>query len=135
MISENDKVSNIDLNSNIDFYINLYGDLGSVLLINGKENESYISAIQHVRRRETISMTPENCYTALKSLVAHSSVETKKNIAEANKTSVKGSINSITGTITKALVASSGLSMQYAIMMGLVDDALENHKGKEIKFR
>ena len=134
LISENDKVSNIDLNSNIDFYINLYGDLGSVLLINGKENESYISAIQHVRRRETISMTPENCYTALKSLVAHSSVETKKNIAEANKTSVKGSINSITGTITKALVASSGLSMQYAIMMGLVDDALENHKGKEIKF-
>ncbi len=134
LISENDKVSNIDLNSNIDFYINLYGDLGSVLLINGKENESYISAIQHVRRRETISTTPENCYTALKSLVAHSSVETKKNIAEANKTSVKGSINSITGTTTKALVASSGLSMQYAIMMGLVDDALENHKGKEIKF-
>ncbi|TXK73106.1 PLP-dependent transferase [Mesonia sp. K4-1] len=134
LISENDKVSNIDLNSNIDFYINLYGDLGSVLLINGKQNESYISAIQHVRRRETISMTPENCYTALKSLVAHSSVETKKNIAEANKTSVKGSINSITGTTTKALVASSGLSMQYAIMMGLVDDALENHKGKEIKF-
>ena len=134
LISENDKVSNIDLNSNIDFYINLYGDLGSVLLINGKENENYISAIQHVRRRETISMTPENCYTALKSLVTHSSVETKKNKAEANKTSVKGSINSITGTTTKALVASSGLSMQYAIMMGLVDDALENHKGKEIKF-
>jgi len=134
LISENDKVSNIDLNSNIDFYINLYGDLGSVLLINGKQNESYISAIQHVRRRETISMTPENCYTALKSLVAHSSVKTKKNKAEANKASVKGSINSITGTTTKALVASSGLSMQYAIMMGLVDDALENHKGKEIKF-
>ncbi|PZW39102.1 cystathionine beta-lyase/cystathionine gamma-synthase [Mesonia algae] len=134
LISENDKVSNVDLNSNIDFYINLYGDLGSVLLINGKQNESYISAIQHVRRRETISMTPENCYTALKSLVAHSSVETKKNIAETNKTSVKGSINSITGTTTKALVASSGLSMQYAIMMGLVHDALENHKGKEIKF-
>ena len=61
-------------------------------------------------------------------------METKKNIAEANKTSVKGSINSITGTTTKALVASSGLSMQYAIMMGLVHDALENHKGKEIKF-
>lgn len=134
LISENDKVSNIDLNSNIDFYINLYGDLGSVLLINGKQNESYISAIQHVRRRETISMTPENCYTALKSLVANSSLEIQKNIVEANKTSVEGSINSITGTTTKALVASSGLSMQYAIMMGLVHDALENHKGKEIKF-
>ena len=102
-------------------------------MINGKQNESYISAIQHVRRRETISMTPENCYTSLKSLVAHSSVETRKNIAEANKTSVENSISSITGTTTKALVASSGLSMQYAIMMGLIHDALENHPEKAIK--
>lgn len=134
LISENDKVSNVDLSSNIDFYIKLYGHLGSVLLVNGEQNESYISAIQHVRRRETISMTPENCYTALKSLVRHSTLETQKNTVEANKTSVEGSINSITGTTTKALVASSGLSIQYAIMMGLVHDALENHKGKEIKF-
>jgi len=32
------------------------------------------------------------------------------------------------------LVASSGLSMQYAIMMGLINDAIETHKGKAIKF-
>jgi len=133
-ISENDNVSNVDLNSNIDFYISLYGNLGSVLLINGKQHKSYVSAIQHVRRRETISMTPDNCYTTLKSLVTHSSLQTQDNRVEADKTSVENSINSITGTITKALVASSGLSMQYAIMMGLVHDALEKHKGKEIKF-
>ena len=52
---------------------------------------------------------------------------------EANKTSVLDSIKEITGTNTKPLVASSGLSIQYAIMMGLIHDAQENHKGKAIK--
>ena len=32
------------------------------------------------------------------------------------------------------LVGSSGLSIQYAIMMGLIHDAKVNHKGKEIRF-
>ena len=40
--------------------------LGSVLLINGEQNETYISEIQHVRRRETIAMTPANSLAALK---------------------------------------------------------------------
>ena len=43
-------------------------------------------------------------------------------------------ITSITGADTKPLVGSSGLSIQYAIMMGLIDYAQENHKGKPIKF-
>ena len=133
-ISEDDKVAAVDLHSNIDFYISLYGNLGSVLLVNGEHNESYISAIQHVRRRETIAMTPDNCNTALQSLVAQSSFQLKKNTLQSNKSSVVDSIHKITGTDTKALVASCGLSMQYAIMMGLVHDALENHKGKDIKF-
>jgi cystathionine beta-lyase/cystathionine gamma-synthase len=34
----------------------------------------------------------------------------------------------------KPLVGSCGLSVQYAIMMGLIDDAIENHPGKAIKF-
>jgi len=132
-ISEEDKVSAVNLTSNIDFYISLQGHLGSILVVNGKDNEGYISEIQHVRRRETIAMTPDNCYTALKSLVAQSSFESN-NSSQANKSSVVDSINTITGTTTKALVASCGLSMQYAIMMGLIHDALENHKGKDIKF-
>jgi cystathionine beta-lyase/cystathionine gamma-synthase len=53
---------------------------------------------------------------------------------QANKTLVLDAIADITGANTKALVGSSGLSIQYAIMMGLVHDALENHKGKAIKF-
>lgn len=138
-ISHENQFGEINLPDNIDFYIATYAQLGSVLLINGKENESYISDIQHVRRRETVAMTPDNCLTALKMLVDKSyldpdSSQSQKSAKEKNKTQVLDSIASITGTTAKPLVASSGLSMQYAIMMGLIHDALEKHKGKAIKF-
>ncbi|WP_041628186.1 PLP-dependent aminotransferase family protein [Owenweeksia hongkongensis] len=122
------------MNIGLDFYLDLYPNLGSVLIVNGQQNESYVSEIQHVRRRETIAMTPANCLAALKSLVAQAPAEPFISDVEGNKASVVKSINTITGTTTKALVASSGLSIQYAIMMGLVDDAQQNHKGKAIKF-
>jgi bifunctional DNase/RNase len=51
--------------------------LGSILVVNGEQNETYISDI-HVRRRETIAMTPSDSFTALKSLVTHSPVATTK---------------------------------------------------------
>ncbi len=133
-VSENDKVGAIESNSNIDFYISLYNNLGSILVVNGVENESYISEIQHLRRRETIAMTPANCVPAIKSLITQQSIEANKSNVEADKKSVLESIKNITGSPTKPLVASSGLSIQYAIMMGLIDDALENHQGKAIKF-
>lgn len=124
-----------NLSQNVDFLIVLNDQLGSILLVNGKQNESYISEIQHVRRRETIAMTPANSLIALNSLVDHSAVESPTtNNRAADKASVVASIKQITGSNTKALVASSGLSIQYAIMMGLVDDALQNHKAKAIKF-
>ena len=133
LISHQDKISKTDLNSNVDFYINLYGHLGSVLIVNGEKNESYISDIQHVRRRETVAMTPNNCLIALKAIVENSKVETI-DISQTDKEKVLESIKEITGTTSKPLVATSGLSIQYAIMMGLVHDALENHKGKNIRF-
>ena len=133
-ISQEEKISTNPLNPNIDFYINCYTDLGSVLLINGKENESYISDIQHVRRRETIAMTPINSLTALKTLVEQANIKPKKSNREAHKTRVVNEISNITGAHTKALIGSSGLSIQYAIMMGLIHDAQENHPGKPIKF-
>ena len=132
-ISQQDKISKFDLNSNIDFFVNIHSQLGSVLVVNGKENGSYISEIQHVRRRETIAMTPVNSLTAIKSLIENSSIETNRSNLEHNKTLVLDSIKEITGTNTKAVVGSSGLSIQYAIMMGLIHDALEKHKGKAIK--
>ncbi len=134
LISEEDEIKTIGLIPNVDFFISVYSDLGSILLVNGEQNQSYISEIQHVRRRETIAMTPANCLIALRALIKKSSFDSKKNNVETNKTSVLDSIVAITGTNTKPLVGSSGLSIQYAIMMGLVHDAQEKHKGKAIKF-
>ena len=131
-ISQQSKMGEFKLTSNIDFFISLYSDLGSVLLVNGEQNESYIPDIQHVRRRETISMTPADSFTALKTLVGKSTHQNRSN-TEANKKSVVDLINKITATKSKALLGSCGLSVQYAIMMGLIDDAQEKHPGKAIK--
>jgi len=108
--------------------------LGSVLLINGEQNKNYIPAIQHVRRRETIAMTPANCLIALKSFIGKSSFDYNTGKVESEKALVSDSIADISGTNTKSLVGSSGLSIQYAIMMGLIHDAFENYKSKAIKF-
>lgn len=132
-ISQQDDISNFELNPNVDFVISVYEVLGSVLLINGQQNENYISDIQHVRRRETIAMTPANSLIALNAIVEKSTIESKKSNVETDRASVLNSIKEVTGTITKPLVASSGLSIQYAILMGLIHDAIENHKGKGIK--
>ena len=132
-ISQKEDIFNFDLRSTIDFSINIHTLLGSILVVNGEHNESYISDIQHVRRRETIAMTPANSLAALKFLIEPSSFDATKNKKETSKTLVLDSIKAITGTNTKALVGSSGLSIQYAILMGLIHDALENHKGKAIK--
>ncbi|MCK0132578.1 PLP-dependent transferase [Flavobacteriaceae bacterium F08102] len=124
----------VDLVPSIDFYITLHPNLGSVIIVNGAENETYIPEIQHVRRRESIAMTPINCLAALKSLVKETSPETDHSHIAEHKTQVLTSIKEITGASTTPLVASSGLSIQYAIMMGLIDDALDKHPGKAIKF-
>jgi cystathionine beta-lyase/cystathionine gamma-synthase len=134
LISHPNEISRINNVPNIDFFINIHSQLGSILVINGEQNETYISEIQHVRRRETIAMTPINCLVALNLLIEQSSFENQKNNIKTNKTLVLNSIQEITGTIAKPLVASSGLSIQYAIMMGLIHHAQENHKGKPIKF-
>ena len=133
-ISEQEAISTIELHSTIDFYVNLHGNLGSIIIVHGEQNESYISEIQHVRRRETIAMTPANCLVALHSLTTQSPFDDQKSNVETHKKQVLNSIKEITEAPTKALVGSSGLSIQYAIMMGLVHNALENHKGKPIKF-
>lgn len=121
------------LNPAIDFYISLHPPLGSVLLVNGEKNENYISEIQHVRRRETIAMTPTDSFTALQYLIGKSPSNQEKNNVEAEKKTVVHNIQQITDTNSKVLIGSSGLSIQYAIMMGLIDNALEKHPGKSIK--
>ena len=132
-ISQQDEICNIGLNSYIDFFISFHSHFGSILLVTGEQNESYISEIQHVRRRETIAMTPVNCLAVLKILIEKSCFDKKKSTVETNKALVLSSIQQITGTSTRAIVGSSGLSIQYAILMGLIHHAQENHKGKTIK--
>ena len=132
-ISQQDEISHVDLTPKIDFFISIHGHLGSILFVNGEQNESYISEIQHVRRRETIAMTPADCFTALQTVDRKTASAQEERILKKTKRRVVDSIHDITATKSKALIASCGLSMQYAIMMGLIDDALEKHKGKAIK--
>lgn len=132
-ISQQDEIEKANLTPNIDFFVNVHNQLGSILFVNGQQNEAYVSEIQHVRRRETIAMTPDDCFSALKQLLGKSSTIPDKSTVEANKASVTDSIKTITGTNTGALLGSCGLSVQYAIMMGLIDDAIEKHSGKAIK--
>ena len=133
-ISQKSVISNFKNNENIDFFINFNDHLGSILLINGDKNNYYTSDIQHVRRRETIAMTPTNTLIVLQALVSENAVHSDKTEISSNKKIVLDTIKTITGTSIKPLVASSGLSMQYAIMMGLIDDAQDNHPEKPIKF-
>jgi cystathionine beta-lyase/cystathionine gamma-synthase len=132
-ISQEEKFGTINIPNGVDFVISLHEHLGSVLVVNGEQNESYISDIQHVRRRETIAMTPADSLTALRSLVAQSPIDVTKSNLQADKKAVLDAIKTITNTSTNLLVASSGLSIQYAILMGLIHDAVEKHKGKAIK--
>ncbi len=132
-ISQPADFCHFDLTSNFDFHLNVHDQLGSILIVNGEHHEDYVSEIQHVRRRETIAMTPDNSLTALKALSEKSSFHTSKSNIENNKKAVLSSIKEITEAYTPALVASSGLSIQYAILMGLIHDAQEKHPGKAIK--
>ena len=132
-IANQTKISSIILSNNIDFYVSCFAELGSVLLVNSQSNTSYVSEIQHVRRRETIAMTPANCLIALKSLVNKTSLHSRKENEWIPKKQVVDSVMEITNTQTAPLIGSSGLSIQYAIMMGLIHNALENYKGKNIK--
>ena len=132
-ISNQTKISDINLINRVDFCVSWCAELGSILLVNGEANESYISNIQHVRRRETIAMTPADCLVALNSLIYDTSLSTIKVHNSIFIKQVNDSILDITNTKIQPQVGSSGLSVQYGIMMGLIHYAIEKHKEKDIK--
>lgn len=133
MISQDDESFDFKLNPHIDFLISINTHYGSLLLVNGERSEGHVSEILHVRRRESIAMTPANSFAALKLITEKTPFKINTESAEANKAAVLSSIQKITGTDTKALLSSSGLSIQYAITMGLIHEALDKHPGKDIK--
>lgn len=132
-LSQEDRIGKSELHPKVDFFISVHKDLGSVLRVQGETNQVYISEIQHVRRRETIAMTPANCDIAL-NLLTETTVSPENRDVEANEAIVLKTIQEVTHTATTPLVGSSGLSVQYAIMMGLVHHALEQHPGKPVRF-
>lgn len=132
-VTEMESVGEFSTRDGIDFFVNTNEALGSIILVNGEKNRSYISEIQHVRRRETIAMTPDNTRIALNNLIGKVDKEPSLSHYAENKTKVLAEIKSITTASSLAVVGSSGLSIQYAIVMGLVHQALEQYPGKKIK--
>lgn len=133
LISKQENIHLFDVSQAIDFIVNYNTNSGSILLINGSRNVDYIPEIQHVRRRESIAMTPSNSLLVLKHISGDSSYENSVKDLQKKKSQLSDSIKKVTGVTTQPVVGSSGLSIQYAIVMGLIHDAFENHKGKDIK--
>lgn len=131
-VAESDDIASFDLHTDVDFHVNVSRRSGSIIVANGKDSGDYVSEIQHTRRRETIAMTPVNCLAVLQRLVG-AEASAQVDSTAANKTRVLDTIRDVTGTSVPALVGSSGLSVQYGIVMGLIDHALEHHAGKPIR--
>ena len=134
LIAENDDITYFDTSIEVDFQINISSSYGSIIMASGNENNAYISEIQHVRRRETIAMTPINCLAVLTGLNNQTQDTPEAVERVTNKATVVNTVKEITQAPSDVLVGSSGLSVQYAIMMGLIDYAIEHHPNKAIKF-
>jgi len=68
LVSDLGEVTDFDSKHQVDFTIKTARNKGSICLIN-TGNEDYIAEVQHVRRRETIAMTPINCLLTLKQMI------------------------------------------------------------------
>ncbi len=131
-VTQEDDLSNIDIQANIDVYIAMQGELGSLVFVNRTEG-NYIPAIQHVRRRESIAMTPEHSFKTLQSLLGATPEQTDQTQKQNDLSKVENLIKSITHTTSKPIVGSCGLSVQYAIMMGLIHKSRAYYPNKAIK--
>jgi cystathionine beta-lyase/cystathionine gamma-synthase len=132
-VTQTERVDQFEVREGVDFYVNVHPELGSVIMASGEENRSYVSEIQHVRRRESIAMTPINCSKTLEWMTGRGAEASSETDYATNKASVEQLIREITHTNVQPVIGSSGLSVQYAIMMGLIDHAQQNHPNKAIK--
>lgn len=126
----------VNTNSNIDVTINTHSTFGCVMVIHGATINNIVKDVQHVRRRETIAMTPPNSLNLLNQIVGNenqTNVEFSEESQNQNKLIIAQCIQENTGSSLTPLIASSGLSIQYAIMMGFVENAIKQHPNKAIK--
>jgi len=129
-VTEKPLTENLSVNPNIDATVNLHKEYGAYVVLHNQESVT-VGAVQHVRRRETIAMSPLNCFNALNEMIGND-VRKIELFAGANET-VTQCIQDNTGSQSMPLVASSGLSIQYAILMGLVESAMTEYPKKAIK--
>jgi len=114
-----------------DFIVQV-NSVGSIVIVNNEDFYSYIAEIQHVRRRETIALTPKNSVLILNALVDSGKIIQQESSPVEQLEIVQNEIKIVTGSATSAILASSGLSMQYAITMGLVEYARSHYPRKKV---
>ncbi|OED37991.1 cystathionine beta-synthase [Chromatiales bacterium (ex Bugula neritina AB1)] len=117
--------------SNIDATINIHPHSGSTVVIHNTQITDMAKDLQHVRRRETIAMTPINALNVLQEIV-NEKTATIEHCHPQELSKVYDCIKDNAGSTVTPLIASSGLSIQYAMMMGLIEDAMTQHPGKAV---
>lgn len=132
-VTEFNNIYDVKFEKNIDFIIGISQDFGSAVLVHDN-NKNYISEILHVRRRESVAMTPENCLTVINQFIGKNDESIQDEQIIVKKGLLNKTINDITNTTSQVVIGSSGLSVQYAIMMGVIHEAQDQYKGKDIKF-
>ncbi len=121
----------LNVPARVDATVNIHPNYGSTIVIHNADIANLVKDVQHVRRRESIAMTPIDTLDVL-----HEIVMDKPNApAQCPQESVDcvlACIQENTGSPVTPLVASSGLSIQYSMMMGLIEDAMTQHPDKTI---
>ena len=120
----------------VDATINMSSDFGTVLVLHPEDIrtvDTWMSEVQHVRRRECIAVTPPYAKRMLEEMIG-SVPESVETITAEDWDAIATAVMENTGTVVQPLLASSGLSTQYAIMMGLLDHARQYHPDKPIHF-
>ena len=116
----------------VDAAINIHPDYGSVMFVYGQYPEPMVKAVQHVRRRESIAMSPRNCLNLLRQ-ISQQDTQALPCCDETQLRVVEQCIKDNTGSVYTPLIASSGLSIQYAILMGAVEWAKTRYPDKPIE--
>ena len=131
-VTQSDFKTDFNSTAKTDVTINIHPVYGCALLIHNTNINNIISDIQHVRRRETIAMSPLNCLNLLNEMV-NDEKDYKVSDSTKDNQAVVECIQENTGSNLVPLIASSGLSIQYAIMMGFIENAKINFPGKPIR--
>ena len=124
--------------SHVDVVIDVHADLGAaIVILNSVKNQAYglsnlVGEVQHVRRRESIAITPTDVYNALSEFINHVPSQIKLDVTDVK--SIETEVMRLSKSPLKPVLASSGLSVQYAIFMGFIEKVRTDFPSKQIKF-